>query len=518
MRILILNYHLQAYTGSEINALQLGRALKDLGHSVDAATFITGSPIKDRFDETGLRVINLLENSPSTMDYDLIWAHHEPVLTHLLYKWNVQNTKILFSSLGPHEPLESPPLYFDDIPVFLTNSFENKKCLMDHGIGEEKIYFFPNYAPERFFNQARASQASEICKIAIVSNHPPQEITDFAKLASDKGVHVDLIGFQGEQKFVDEALLLSYDLVISIGKTVQYCFALKVPVYCYDRFGGPGFITPDHFFLAGEHNFSGRGFDRKLSAEELYDDIFSDTQRASETVDFLYEKSREKYCLETNIQKLLERMRTAPVTGIAAIKDRSSVLERINDAHVNELKNRLRANDEIELRGQIIQNLYGELDKMNQAIQGLFQDLSKMDSAIKGLYGDLGVRDQTINNMHQELAARDQTINNMHQELVAREQTINNMHEERTAHDRMLHELSQSLSDRDHAIQGLGQQLAAREQAFEQKDQQLSAMTNSKAWRFASFLQRLRVKIAPERSPQFRLLRFFYRRLSKRAN
>lgn len=57
-----------------------------------------------------------------------------------------------------------------------------------------------------------------------------------------------------------------YDSVISIGKTVQYCLASHISVFCYDHFGEPGYISRNNYDKARHHNFSGRGFSRHTKA------------------------------------------------------------------------------------------------------------------------------------------------------------------------------------------------------------------------------------------------------------
>jgi hypothetical protein len=68
---------------------------------------------------------------------------------------------------------------------------------------------------------------------------------------------IDAIG--SEKPAITSAELLDhYDCVISIGKTVQYCLVQGIPVFLYDRFGGPGYLNESNYELAEYYNFSGR--------------------------------------------------------------------------------------------------------------------------------------------------------------------------------------------------------------------------------------------------------------------
>lgn len=63
------------------------------------------------------------------------------------------------------------------------------------------------------------------------------------------------------------------DLIVSIGKSAPYALASGVPVFVYDHFGGPGYLTHDNFDRAARFNFSGRCCERRLDASALAQEI-----------------------------------------------------------------------------------------------------------------------------------------------------------------------------------------------------------------------------------------------------
>lgn len=331
MKFLILNYMIRDYSGSEINAMQLCKALIDRGHTAEIGTFILGDPLKSTIEKTGIPVINLLDTQAKEFYYDVVWAHHSPTLSHLLFKKTVSDCKILFSSLSLLIPLEAPPSYHQDIELFLSYSENNTKTMLENGVAEEKISLFLNFAPKEFYRTIAPKQLERPKKIGIISNHIPQELQAFTRLASDNGYLVDQIGLQGTPRMIDPAALEAYDLVISIGKTVIYCFAMGKPVYCYDHFGGPGYITPSNFRLAQKNNFSGRGFDRKLTAEQLLNDIELNFSSAISNLEYLQEECRRSHDLETNLTGVLEKVKALPLTRIEEFKSRHSLDERLYD-------------------------------------------------------------------------------------------------------------------------------------------------------------------------------------------
>lgn len=338
MRILLLNQFIKNYSGSEINAIQLALALRALGHDADIATFFYGAPLKELVEEKGIRVIELFNDVKIPLQYDLVWAHHSPVLTYTLFKTNILDTRILFSSLSTFIPLEGPPAFHYAIQYFLAISKENVLRLVQNGVQREKIHYFPNYAPAILFTKSKTQQPGTPTKIAVISNHPPDELRAFALIAQKNNIQVDFIGFLDTPIFVDENLLLNYDLVITIGKTVQYCFALKIPVYCYDYFGGPGYISPENIEESASSTFSGRGSNRTLSGEGLYQDITSNFGFAIDQLNFLYNKCSSDYCLETNIRRIETEIFSIPITNIEKLRETYSYADRINDIYIDELK------------------------------------------------------------------------------------------------------------------------------------------------------------------------------------
>ena len=338
MKILVLNHFINNFTGSEINAMQLCEGLRSLGIQADIGALIVKPPLEDLVREKGIRIINLYEQDPQYFDYDVIWAHHAPVLAYLLFKKNIADTRILFSSLSPILAMEGPPLFLQDVQTFLALSAETEQILVKNGVPPERIQLFPNFAPAHYFDRSRSVQAVSPRKIAIVSNHVPGELREFAGLARLEHIQVDLFGREDGFAYVDDNLLLQYDLVITIGKTVQYCFALQVPVYVYDYFGGPGYITPANFDLARKTNFSGRGVGGKRDKDQLLADVLGGYAGQQAHLDFLYQTGRENFCLETNLQKILTNLEGTPALNIKEFRENNVLAERSYDCYLDLLQ------------------------------------------------------------------------------------------------------------------------------------------------------------------------------------
>lgn len=362
MRILITNYYLINYAGSEINSLELCLALRNLGIQTDVATFFYGSPMKEHFEKNGIKVLQLFNDNLNLNNYDLLWTHHNFTLDHLIFGgFILSEAKIIFSSLGSFEPLEAPPYYHSELNIILSNSGGNTCELVKQGVERNKIIYFPNCAPTDYFNIITKNVPVKLKKIAIISNHLPEELQEFSSLAGSASFCVEHIGLGGITKLVDANLLQEYDLVISIGKTVQYCLALRIPVYCYDHFGGPGYLHQDNIESAGYFNFSGRGINRKLTGKELFTDIITNYEKSCGNIDFLYGYAFEKYNLEKNVNAILELVNSYNAVSLSQIKNKYALVDRRHQGFLRE-QERIKA-------------LYSQLNKTQQEV--MFYALSK---------------------------------------------------------------------------------------------------------------------------------------------
>ncbi len=84
---------------------------------------------------------------------------------------------------------------------------------------------------------------------------------------------------ENDPKLMNCDLLKDADVVITIGKTVQYCLVSGTPVYVYDHYGGVGFLNDKNYEVAKIHNFSGREARRK-SGEKIAAEIMNKYEKA----------------------------------------------------------------------------------------------------------------------------------------------------------------------------------------------------------------------------------------------
>lgn len=255
MRVLVLNDFLADWTGSEVVALEVAEHFEGT-----TSSFWCAEPAKSNLaDWRPLHEIDLAE-------FDLVWAQQHAVFP-LLDKLEPGSTRpaIVWASLSPYEVMDSVPAsildaYADEV---VCNSRET-------AVAREAGTVFANAAPNPFhFERAERS----LRNVLFVSNRQPAELLEAEQLLRARGLKTRFIGKDRECKRLEPSDLEWADCVVTIGKTVRYALASRLPVFLYDRFGGDGYLTADNYALNEAHNFSGRPALRKLTGTEIADEI-----------------------------------------------------------------------------------------------------------------------------------------------------------------------------------------------------------------------------------------------------
>lgn len=328
--VLLTNIWLTDFGGSELNCLSLAKSFKELGWDVEVATLRYGDPLRREFEAENIPVKVVPGESLRLEHYDLIWGHHYCVLDQLMLGTQLTADRVILSSLSPFEPYEALPLYAKDCSLCLANSQETRDELVREGASAENIRVFPNYADASWLNApAKLRYPNRPEKVAVVSNHVPPELLDVRRRLEEAGVQVDIFGVGYRFEKITPEILGDYDAVITIGKTVQFAMAMGIPVYCYDIWGGPGYLNRDNLDLAAYYNFSGRAFQKK-NQEELAREILGQYQAALPDQPLMREYVNTHGNLERNLQRVLELVEgmDAPPVDCDGIRARYRGLER----------------------------------------------------------------------------------------------------------------------------------------------------------------------------------------------
>ncbi len=270
--ILITQGELVDYGGSEVVTLELAEHLSRAGWSVQILTAFTAEPLSAEFRDLPGVVVHTDPASVDLTDLDVIWVHHQvlpPSIVELAEKGQL-TAKVVFHHMSPFVPREFP--MFPAVETWLAdailfNSPETQRslegALSSVGLTGRVL---GNPAPDSFWRDpAQRPPAAELSRLLVVSNHLSEELQEAVAGLRVNGVEVRVLGLfpGGESRRTEPADLEWADAVVSIGKTVQYGIVHGLPVYCYDRFGGPDWLSGGTIETCAQLNFSGRGFASK---------------------------------------------------------------------------------------------------------------------------------------------------------------------------------------------------------------------------------------------------------------
>lgn len=374
--VLITQFRLHDYAGSEIVTLELTEYFMSQGANVSIVTNSHGEPISREFREmSGLNIFK--HGSKELSDYlnvtniDIAWIHHQLIPIELIK--NPGKTKFIFHHMSPYAPLEFPIFWRIEMALadnILCNSQETLDKLIRDGIFskyDKRLGIFGNPSPDNFKDVFKNRVGIKPKRFLIVSNHVPAELMDAKANLEKIGVEVSIFGAGGDKyNRVNPQDIDKFDAVISIGKTVQYSIMAGIPVYCYDRFGGPGYLNYENYEKAKKLNFSGRGFSDK-TADVIATELVSNYKEAAKFV-FDIESERNNFSLPTSIERVL-----------------SYILSKVRNRTTINKKDTVSYTHGIELLGSLIPNSVHNVDKSQKLIKSLRETVSKRDKRIHNL-------------------------------------------------------------------------------------------------------------------------------------
>ena len=347
-KALVLTNHLMEWAGSEVLAVEVSELL-----SARFAVTLCGNQVSPGLQGWAKKSAIRLVDDPSNVDlfeFDFIWSQHS--LAPLCKNFeNLKNYKGVFNSvhLSPYEPLELAALMYVNSGVnsILANSEETKKAIEGVlGDGAE-IINFNNAAPPEFRNSHPSTIVGKTLQnLLVVSNHIPSEMMKALQFLEREGVQVGVFGMgTPNYRRITSQDIENFDAVVSIGKTVQYGILGRKPVYCYDRFGGPGWINTLNYEEALRYNFSGRCCNTKKSALQIASELIGEFEEANSTVNYLYDSCYKKFdlasllCkLETSNKKVLIQGAKNPFKHSSEVIRRMFIANRAVVTRMNELE------------------------------------------------------------------------------------------------------------------------------------------------------------------------------------
>lgn len=296
-KLLMTNLFLCTFSGSELHILSIAEQFIRKGYEVTIAVFEYAYPLLSEAEKIGVKIINCVKEDIEDTYYDVFWSQHYMVADYVILKYKIKCKKLVVSKLGVTAGPETLPVFAKHANLITCVSEECKKNILNTMENGKNIYVFENYATEDFFKVYKENNIGKLKNIAIISNHIPDEVIKAKEVLEMDGKCVQCFGTGYRKELITPEILEEYDLIITIGKTVQWGFATGTPVYVYDIFGGPGYIDRSNIDIARENNFSGRGFNERKNSEQIFEDIINGYDEALSNREYLNQIARDKFDL-----------------------------------------------------------------------------------------------------------------------------------------------------------------------------------------------------------------------------
>ncbi|MGV2130871.1 hypothetical protein ACQZ4Q_09495 [Agrobacterium vitis] len=305
---LFLTNQFFSHAGAEITVLELAEDFARRGWHCHIMAGVIGQPLALVAYARGIEVTEIGDRVPIA-DFDLVWCQHGTLadLDLEALKGAERRPYIVSAHLSPFMKLEQVfhPYSNELVDLVVANSVETASSLPSWL--DREIWINHNAAPESFLKSR--SYSPKISSILCVSNHLPGELSHvLLHFERNLGVNVQRIGLGAELRRVKADDILGSDVVISIGKTVQYALASRTPIYNYDYLGGEGWISEDNIQAVSEYNFSGRPSCRRLTSAEIFEEISSGYQMAVENMQSFNQELLEQFHLSNFVERLLARV------------------------------------------------------------------------------------------------------------------------------------------------------------------------------------------------------------------
>ncbi len=329
MRALFTTERLQEYAGSELVILEAAEALRARGWECLIAANAVGRPLTDDLRRAHIDWTTNLSGI-NAFDFDLVWIQHltAPLLRYETERSARERTLFAFAHLSPFTHFETIVTRHEDLlaDIVLANSVETAGRLRELAVPPGRIQVFHNAAPAAFHNLSR-TRAGPPKQILVVAKDLSDELRGAIALLRRRA-NVKHIGGDGPHTRVSPRDIEEADVVVTIGKTVQYALAGRVPVYVYNGFGGPGYLDAENFDVAAAHNFSGRCCGTRRTPNEIADDILALHGKAAAFVASLEEDRLASFRLDLFLERLIAMPAASNLSRALALSEERGYLER----------------------------------------------------------------------------------------------------------------------------------------------------------------------------------------------
>jgi len=275
MRILMTNWRLTWFSGSDTYLLTLGKELLQRGHTVHIFTEHVGLAAR-YFEDAGIKVLDKLPEKPTWEfgeEYDVVHGHHHTTMQ--LVDSRYPDLPKLFVCHGILPQLETPPNGVT-ISKYIAVSEETQEKRLKEQFGVESEVIRQPVDLEKFTPPKDFKFRKDKIRILVISNYfgisyPATEVWEAVKHLK---AELSVIGSGGIQTNDPSRYIKKADVVISLGRGVVEGMACGKPVIVGDYNGYDGALIDEKTYLeVRKNNFSGRRYGLKYNGDQLVDQI-----------------------------------------------------------------------------------------------------------------------------------------------------------------------------------------------------------------------------------------------------
>ncbi|MBL6456048.1 hypothetical protein JMJ55_11990 [Belnapia sp. T6] len=326
-RALLATTHFEVVAGSELVLLEVAEHLIARGFACDLLACSLDPPMREMAAAAGC-ALHLDPAAIRPLTYDVVWiqTRMEALLDYAPHPEDRERTLFAFAHLDLGWSLTQPGVVLEELlaDAVIVTGEEARAHFTAAGLPPALIRPFRNAAPARFHRPPGLPRPA-LRRLLIVSNHAPEEVLAAAALLRARGITVEHWGAGGDVqgRRLEPAALEDADAVLTIGKTVPYALAMRLPAYVYDHFGGPGWLTEVNFAAAAAANFSGRCCRRRLPPEALAEELLAGFAEAAALAAARPEAALDPFRLEPFPDSLI-----AATAAVPSLAERRAALER----------------------------------------------------------------------------------------------------------------------------------------------------------------------------------------------
>jgi hypothetical protein len=304
--VLILVNRFSRYAGPSLVAVDTASVLQPLGVTVTVAALGTTEVFSRRFD--CIHEVVDLRRDPGPLllrPFDVVLTQGWSPACFALLECGVRYRYLVLGSFSGMTAGEALFGLEQEADVLLFHSARNRDLQAPSLSGSAApMLVHGNAIPSCWFEDVLPSP-SALRRIAVISNHVPREMRAAVHVLRSGGFHVDIFGAEDVPRLVTPALVDDYDCVVSIGHSAQKAIARQRPYYCYDHFGGPGYITPQNVEEERHICFSGRSDRRLKGSGEIVDELTSGFAEATASTGHLRRAAEQHHRLEAVLAGIL---------------------------------------------------------------------------------------------------------------------------------------------------------------------------------------------------------------------